>query len=168
MFMASLASACSTDKVSLVERTLVDNRQWKNASLAADPLQGEQPAVVDCSVAGWFVEYDILEVDTGQCNYAWIEHPALVDVPPGSTVTTTLVHYDLLADAEAEAHFAILFGDDMQWETRVPIPSVANVIDVTWTSTRALRAGEPVRVHLHNHGQNFWALGALNARVPSR
>lgn len=147
-------------------RTLVDHRQWTAITDLDDPLADHQPATIECGVAGWYVEYDALEVDTGRCNYPRIEHPALLDVPAGSEITTQLRYYDLVAPEPAEAHVAILIGAQVQWETTVAIPQAANVLELTWRTPSAITAGDPVRFHLHNHGQNHWGLDAIMATVP--
>ncbi len=147
-------------------RTLVDHRAWAQAALIEDPLAAHQPPSIECGIAGWYVEYEALEIDTARCNYAWLEHPAGVAVPVGSEVTTVFAHFDLQAPEPAQAHAAILFGDEVQWEATVAIPQAGNVMELSWNATVALEVGDPIRVHLHNHGQNFWSLDRLMANVP--
>lgn len=147
-------------------RTLVDHSAWASAELAADPLRAHQPESVVCGIAGWYVEYGQLEIDTARCNYAWIEHPAQVAIPIGSQVTTVFSHFDLAAPEPADAHAAVLFGDAIQWETVVTIPQPGNALELAWEASVALEVGDPIRVHLHNHGQNFWSVASLMAHVP--
>ncbi len=164
--MAWAGCATDTPTVATEPRTLVDHSAWAQAPLPDDPWASHQPASIACGIAGWYVEYDVLEIDTARCNYAWIEHPALVAVPVGHTVTTVFSHFDLQAPEPAEAHAAILFGNEVQWETTVAIPQPGDVTALSWQATTALSAGDPIRIHLHNHGQNFWSLDRLIAHVP--
>jgi hypothetical protein len=128
-----------------------------------DPLAAHQPAVIDCGVAGAYVERDLLEVDTAYCNYVLLQAPARDAIAKGTRVSFAFSHFDLTSAASAEGHVAILFGADVQWEAHVDIPHVAQVLDVSFSATRALGEGEPIRLHLHNHGQNSWAIGSLTA-----
>jgi len=145
---------------------LIDQTAWRSYPAELDPLPSHQPVSIDCGIVGWFVERGSLEVDTTQCNYLLVEHPAQRDVPQGSDVQLELVHFDLAAPEPATAHVALFFGDDLQWELEIPIPSLAYVYKETFQATRDLQEGEPIRLHLHNHGQNTWLLDSLYVRVP--
>jgi hypothetical protein len=152
-----------------VHRTvdLIDHGHWREYSAAEDPLLDHQPANLDCGAAGWYVEPapPVLEVDTSYCNYALLEHPSLAQVERGDTIRLELRHYDLRAAELAQAHIAILFRDQLEWETFVPIPSDATVQTFQWSADHPLAIGEPIRVHLHNHGQNTWVLASLQAET---
>jgi hypothetical protein len=165
---ASAASPAATTAV-LEPVELIDQGHWREYPFDRDPLADHQPADVDCGPAGWYVEpafeQPLLEVDTSYCNYALLEHPAAIEVAEGDTITFELRHYDLRAPEPAEAHIAWEFGDALEWETFVAIPSDAAVQTFEWRATHALRAGDPIRLHLHNHGQNTWQVGSLTARV---
>ncbi|HTU58104.1 MAG TPA: hypothetical protein VMF89_06715, partial [Polyangiales bacterium] len=145
---------------------LIDQQEWRNYESALDPLPEHQPDEIRCTIAGWFVERGALEVDTQQCNYVLVEHPVQRAVPEGSTVQLELVHFDLDAPEPATAHVALFFGADLQWQREIPIPSFAYVYKETFQATRALDEGEPIRLHLHNHGQNTWLLDSLYGQVP--
>lgn len=150
----------------LHEAPLVDHTAWRNYAPELDPLPAHQPDAIDCSIAGWFIERGSLEVSTQDCNYLLVEHPALLGIPEGTEVALELVYFDLLAPEPATAHVALFFSDEMQWELEVPIPQYAYVHEVRFRATRPLALGEPIRLHLHNHGQNTWALGYVAALVP--
>ena len=64
----------------------------------------------------------------------------------------------------AEAHAALLFGDDVPWEITVRIPSEPDVQDVELPAPRTIEVGDPVGLHLHNHGDNAWTF--LTIEVP--
>jgi hypothetical protein len=146
----------STD-ASLVDRALlIDHQSWQRYERSLDPLIAEQPPELACGVAGFFVERGELEIDSRRCNYLLAEHPALRDVQPGQRISLEFRHFDLEAPEPAQTHVAILFGDQLQWEIEIPIPSPANVIRAEFVATTELLAGEPIRLHLHNHGQNTY------------
>lgn len=141
---------------------LIDHFEWQRYDAGLDPLAAHQPANVVCPATAALVEYDSFEVDTARCNYVLAWHPAIRDIAVGTTLQVTMLHYDLLAPEPATAHVAILFDDVLQWQTEIPIPSSGRAISETFTATRALRSGEPIRLHLHNHGGNTWLLHALD------
>jgi hypothetical protein len=161
------ASADEPDRAELPFVPLIDQTEWRNYAPELDPLPSHQPDPIMCNIAGWFVERGSLEVSTGNCNYVLVEHPAQLSVPKGGSVKLELVHFDLEAPEPAMAHVALFFGDDLQWELTVPIPSLAYVYKETFQATRALKPGEPIRFHLHNHGQNTWLLDSLYAQAPA-
>jgi hypothetical protein len=145
---------------------VIDHQSWQRYDAQLDPLASHQPPLVNCPASSAFVEFDAFEVDTTRCNYVLAQNPSLLSVPAGTTMKLSLLHYDLLAPEPAEAHLAIFFGDALQWEMRIPIPSDGKAIDVEFVTTRALAAGEPIRYHLHNHGGNTYLLFALEALLP--
>jgi len=144
---------------------LVDPMAWTMVPAPQDPLADHRPADVQCPIGGWLFEPQGFEVNTLLCNYAMFSAPSQTAVVAGSRVVATLYHFDLIAAEPASAHVALLLGDQLLWETEVAIPGKANafnidvVVDATWP------AGTPVYFHLHNHGQNTWTLGAIEAEV---
>jgi len=147
---------------SAVDQTLlIDHRSWQRYDAALDPLIADQPAEITCGIAGFFVERGGLEIDSKRCNYVLAEHPALRDVRRGQRLALEFRHFDLEAPEPAQAHVALLFRDQLAWELRIDIPGPANVIQAEFTATTDLAAGEPIRLHLHNHGQNTYTLASL-------
>jgi hypothetical protein len=140
---------------------LIDHESWERYERSEDPLSFEQPEELECGIAGFFVERGELEVDSARCNYLLAEHPALRAVGEGGKIALEFRHYDLEASEPAQTHIAILFGDQLQWETLIPIPSPAGVIHADFLATAALAKGEPIRLHLHNHGQNTYTFAWL-------
>lgn len=149
--------------------TLIEQDRWHEYPAAEDPLASHQPDIVDCGPAGWYVEpaldQVLLEIDTNFCNYALLEHPAAHAVARGDTVTFELRHYDLRAPEPTEAHVAWLFDNQLEWQTTIPIPSDAAVQTFEWRAKHAIAAGDPIRLHLHNHGQNTWVIASLTSAV---
>lgn len=142
---------------------LVDHALWERAPLDDDPFADHQPATVECDIAGWFLERGELEMNTGRCNYVWLDQPALTGVMRGDTLSLQLRHFDLTAPEPAEAHIALLLDGQIAWEQTLPIPHSAEVLNAEWTADRDIAAGATVGWHLHNHGQNTWTLAYIRA-----
>lgn len=142
---------------------LLDHTAWRTYDASLDPLASHRPPDASCGLGGYFADlvYHSLDVETAYCGYTLIEHPALAEVAEGDTLRLRFYHFDLVATERAEAHVALLLDDTLAWETTIPIPSQANAFDVTFEAPRALAVGEPIRWHLHNHGQNSWVLTSL-------
>ena len=68
------------------------------------------------------------------------------------------------APEAAEAHVAVLLGEQLVWETTLPIPTPSAVHDVEVPASAAASQGTPVVIHLHNHGSNAWNLGHLRVQ----
>jgi hypothetical protein len=150
---------------SIPERALVRANAWQSLDAEHDPFADHRPEHVECGIGGYYAEYGMLEIDTAFCNYLAIEQPSLLDLKVGDELVIEVLHYDLIAPEPAEAHIALSFDGELQWETEVVIPQPAGVLSVTAAATRALAVGDSVQLHLHNHGQNTWQLTKLSARV---
>ncbi|MET0387006.1 MAG: hypothetical protein ABW321_13655 [Polyangiales bacterium] len=147
------------------EVPLLDQQHWRVYPAALDPLPSHQPAQIACDPPGWQIELDRLEVSTGRCNYTLLEHPAQAAAPSGSSIAVELWHFDLAAPEPAQAHVAIFFGAALQWETYLDIPRAGALHQVRFAATRDLAVGDPIRFHLHNHGQNSWLLSSARALI---
>lgn len=150
----------------LVEVPLVDLGAWHGADLYSDPLADHQPSVVRCGLAGYYLERGELELDTGSCNYLYLEAPALHAVEAGRELRLSLRHFDLTAPEPASAHVALLLGDSVQWELTLDVPGPADSYEVSFHASESIAADDPVRLHLHNHGQNTWTFSSLRALLP--
>ena len=62
----------------------------------------------------------------------------------------------------AEAHAAIIVGDDVVWDIQIEIPTGSAMEIGYFTCEKAYDLGTPVHFHLHNHGANEWALVGIN------
>jgi hypothetical protein len=145
--------------------SLVDPMAWAPVPAPYDPLAGHRPADVQCPPGGWLFEPQGFEVNTLQCNYAMFSAPSQVAVLPGRRVVATLYHFDLVASEPASAHVALLLGAEILWEKDIAIPGKANAFSIDVVSDTTVPPGTPLYFHLHNHGQNTWVLGAVEAEV---
>jgi len=142
------------------EAELIVVDSWREDA-AVDPVPEHRPSGAICSPSGWGEEGSSLEVDTGLCPYAVLTQPAGADLQPGDVVEVVLWHKDLVADGPAEAHVLLTVGEVVVYERTVPIPAdpTAYTEQVTIDGTAA--AGDPVVLHLHNHGANTWNVLSL-------
>jgi hypothetical protein len=140
---------------------LVDPNAWMVTPAEADPLAGHRPFVVECPTTAHELEFGVLEVDTGQCNYLSMSQPLLRPIARGDPLRVTVWWQALVAEAPAEGHLALLVGDDLLWETHVSIPGAAELRQIDFVSPIAAEADSTLTFHLHNHGYNSWTLGGL-------
>lgn len=139
-----------------------------------DPLRAHRPETVDCNpLTGWYIESvsadsNVLEANTGVCNYLALQEPAATSAAPGDVLFTELSYFDLTAPSPSEAHVALSVDDLVIWETTIPIPSDADVRELEIPLTVPVAEGELIRIHLHNHGQNSWNLSPILVRRRAR
>ncbi|HEX5658454.1 MAG TPA: hypothetical protein VFX59_14730 [Polyangiales bacterium] len=156
---ASRANEASAGKLV----SLIEMENWRRYDAAIDPLKAHQPAEIECLESATYLEYDAFEIDTTRCNYVLAYTPALRAVPAGTELHINILHYDLLAAEPANAHLALLFGDRIQWEQTIPIPSPGNAVETSFVTSVPLAFQDPIRLHLHNHGGNTYLFVALEA-----
>lgn len=138
---------------------------WKQVPAAADPLASHRPPQVVCAYErGYTVEDLDLELDTGACSYVALAQPVGYRLLAGDELRLVWWHYPLTATLPATAHAALLLDDEVLWQRDVPIPSPADLYDVTVPLPRELPPGAEVGLHLHNHGANQWRVQPLLIR----
>jgi hypothetical protein len=118
------------------------------------------------SLSAWRINREgSLEIRTAWCDPADVTAPLPVDVTAGTRLDLTLSHSALVADG-GEAHFAVFVGDELVWEARTTLPAPAAFLAPRVALQRAHVAGEPVVVHVHNHGSNAYAIHGLRFLPP--
>ena len=146
---------------------LIAAQAWETTPGNRDSFLDHRPAQVDCPRdMGWLVEDDELEVRTEFCNYLSVTQQSLLNLPAGTELELALSHSDLDFNAPASAHLAVAIAGNTVWTTDIPIPNESGVIRKNITVPFAVSAGDPIELHLHNHGQNAWSLHAIDALVP--
>lgn len=140
---------------------LADPDAWLATSAELDPLANHRPDTVVCPTAAYGLEFGVLEVDTGQCNYLSVSQPLAHAIAPGDPLRVTVWWQTLIAGEPAEGHLALLVDDELLWETRVAIPGEADLEQIEFVSPIAAEAGDVLTFHLHNHGYNSWTFGGL-------
>jgi len=145
---------------------LIDNTTWSPLDPADDPLPSHRPDGAHCDDGSWYEEGGNLEVLTDTCSYLELSQPLLLDVHERDTIRIEGFHEALYANPPAQAHMALIVGDTVLWEYFADIPSDADVFTTTVDPPRAMKAGEPIIVHLHNHGANTWDLVSVDVTRP--
>jgi hypothetical protein len=145
------------------ERVLLTSTDVFHELLASeDPLSEHRPDPVVCNpLRGFYAEDGELEVATGHCNYLAVAFVALTDGTEGDRVTGSMRHFDLTSPLPAETHLQITWGEVSLIEAHISIPSPAAVRNFELTLPRDLGRDEPLRLHLHNHGQNTYQFASL-------
>ncbi|MFK7977915.1 MAG: c-type cytochrome [Halioglobus sp.] len=152
-----------TLRVSLIE-PLAWDIQPKNRDVWLD----HRPEDIECPRdTGFLVEDDELEVRTEFCNYLSLSQQSLLDMPAGTEVEFTMSHSALNFNAPAAAHVALSISGNTIWESDIDIPSPSAIIKQTLSLPVGVTRGEPIEIHLHNHGDNAWTIHSLDAFVPS-
>jgi len=139
---------------------------WSPAASDLDPIPEHRPLDDRCPEGSWGEEDGALEVSTGLCRYAWLEQPVATRVPSGAVLRAEVWHTGLDAPEPAEAHVALLMGETVAWEAWAAVPSDPTLWEVLLDVDTPLAAGEPLRLHLHNHGANAWKLGPVTIEAP--
>lgn len=132
---------------------------------AVDPMPAHAPATVTCEF-GFDDEIGLFEVDTGACNYGVFTQPSVAAIDAGDTVTFVLTHDDLLAPEPAVGHVLFTIDGEVAFDLEIEIPKAYDIVQASWTPPRAIAAGAPVVMHLHNHGINNWRVVSLEAGPP--
>ena len=143
------------------EAPLVDGSAWVLDLDHADPLAEHRPDDAACSLADIDEEYGGIEIETGACTYAQLVQPLGQDLSVGDPLHIVAWHQALAAEAPAEAHLAVLVGDEVLWERVTTVPGDAEAWDEHFDSPLSASEGTFVLLHLHNHGANSWTLQSL-------
>ncbi|MCB9699944.1 MAG: hypothetical protein H6738_24365 [Alphaproteobacteria bacterium] len=167
------AVACAPEPVELAppreREALTDPAAWTLVDAADDPFP-DRPEGVTCGSGAWSVEVDgtssALEIDTTFCDYVVLRQPSLAEVLPGDLVRARITHDALTAEAPAEAHLAVVVGDVTVLDATVPIPDEAGEDLAEVVVDEGCPEGATIWLHLHNHGDNSWALRTLDAGPP--
>ncbi|MEM7160232.1 MAG: hypothetical protein AAF799_45760 [Myxococcota bacterium] len=130
---------------------------WELDPAESDPFPDERPDWVQCEV-GWDEEIGAFEVDTELCAYGAFVQRSQVPIFEGDELEIIVLHDALWAEEPAEAHLALVFGDQLVWETRLQIPSEPAQIRESWTATADVPPATDVHWHVHNHGTNNYRL----------
>lgn len=139
---------------------VLDAAAWvEDASL--DPLPAHRTTEASCLPLGIELELGGIEVHTGDCPYAVLTQPVLVDVRQGRSITLLAWHNDLIAPEPSTGHLLLTVGDQTLIDWTPAIPSGADIVDDMVALPSDIRAGDMAVLHLHNHGANTWNLNAV-------
>jgi hypothetical protein len=165
---ATPVGVVDADVAALRKLRIIDHGGWTTYDPSLDPLKAHAPAMLHCEPPAYRADAfsQELDIETGTCNYTLLQHPARIAVPEGTALKAHFWYYDLSAPEPAEAHVAIFIDHTLAWESHIPIPSTANVIDADFVAPVEIALDTPIRFHLHNHGQNSWVFSSFVALLP--
>ena len=145
---------------------LVDHTAWERLAPELDPFTDRPPSVT-CTDEATAFELLAAEaaygVDTGLCNYVTVRQRAREHVAIGERIIVRLWHFELSAPEPADAHAVVALDGEPLLDERIPIPSHGGLIQREIVARRAFAKDAPVLFHLHNHGDNSWALIEVSA-----
>jgi hypothetical protein len=148
---------------------LVAPAAWTALDPDDDPLIDERPVADDCSALASTVEDGGVEIRTDACAWVTLGQPLLADVHPTDTLDLLFFHNALAAPPDAidpAARVELWIGDAPAWELRVPIPHEAGLHALELEPGLSALEGEPVVLHVSNHGQNSYRLTHLQRLPP--
>ncbi len=165
MCLSALSASCGDSHEPHDPVPLVDHDQWQAAVLGDDPFFAlERPEEYSCEpmfyASELFGAESSFSIDTGsKCGYLTVKQTTVADVKLGDPVHARIWHFPLTApDEEAEGHVAIMMGDRVVFEDRIPLPATSKLYAAYWTSDQDFPIGTAIYYHVHNHGVNSWAL----------
>jgi len=163
VLLASCASAepAATEALAL-PTPLTVAESWAPADPASDPFAPEAVGRVRCTSAASRPEATWLEVTTTTCNYASFMYLFTSDVPAGSVIRGELAWATLAAIDPAVGTLAFATQADLLWSHEVPIPGLADLVQVEFELPEPLPAGSALYFHVRNHGYNSWQLSPLS------
>lgn len=137
--------------------SLVDWLAWQEADALVDPWAESRPDVVDCGLSGWFPEgEDSIEVNTAKCGYATLVTPAVASAKAGDELELWFWHYQLTAPEPATGFAGLEIDGTRIWDYQVTIPGDAFFVEERFVLERDIEIGDPIYIHVRNHGQNSW------------
>lgn len=158
-------SSSSTGPVPTGDAELVALDAFTLVESSADPFS-DRPADDTCTL-GFGIEDALFEVDAELCLYGAFSAPSLADIREGDLIEAVIVHDALYSEEPGvESHLGVAIGDEVGWETSIPIPADPGFLRPTWAATADAPAGTPIHFHLHNHGVNTYRLVAITVTYP--
>lgn len=105
-------------------------------------------------------EYGGVEINTGRCHQITLTQPSLIAVNAGEDLRLIAWHSQLISEDPAThtGTMMLAIGENLLWRERSPIPGAARSFDLVLQSQVDIAPGDPVRLHVHNHGANAWNL----------
>lgn len=148
--------------------SLIEPLAWDVQPKNRDVYLEHRPEVIDCPRGtGFLIEDDELEVRTEFCNYLSLSQQSLLDMPAGTELEFTMSHSDLNFNAPATAYLGLSISGTKIWTAEIDIPSPGTIIKETLSLPVAVSRGDPIEIHIRNHGDNTYTVHSLDAFIPS-
>ena len=160
------ASTPVEDARETTRTNIVAHDHWLHLAQGQDPFT-DRLADVRCAPAAAMAEVLANEraygVDTGACNYLTVVQPVLRALAAGETIKVRLWHFALNASEPAQAHAALWVDGIPILDEQIDIPGPGGLLLSEHELARGVALAAPVHFHLHNHGDNSWALVEVSA-----
>lgn len=151
----------------IIRVSLIEPLAWDIQPENRDIFQAFRPDQIDCPRGtGFLIEDDELEVRTEFCNYLSLSQQSLLDMPAGTELEFTMSYSDLNFNAPSTAHIALSIAGNILWSAELPIPSPGAIVKEQLTLTTAVSRGDPIEMHIRNHGDNAYTVHSLDAFIP--
>ena len=135
--------------------------QWVRIPLAEDPYLSEKKDDAECYPGAEVLEGAVFEVNTTGCTFVSFQQPALEAGIEGQRIRFVHWHLDLWAPDVDKGVLALRIGESEVYRTEYDIPGLAEFVDAEWELEKAFDSGDPMVLHLRNHGINSWRFGVL-------
>ena len=114
----------------------------------------------ECPGLPYREEYGGVEINTGRCDEITLTQPTLIPLKQGDRLRIIAWHSQLISEDPTphEGAFMLAIGGQLVWSEHSPIPGPARSFDLILQTQVDIAAGEPVHLHVHNHGANAWNL----------
>ncbi|MEM9456649.1 MAG: hypothetical protein AAGF11_20895 [Myxococcota bacterium] len=168
LLLAVSLSACAPEAPPAPREiaAIADPTAWELVPPAQDVYVQRRPSPVQCDpTQGYYAEQwagvMAFKVDTGWCNFLTVQQPALVDLRADEVIDLKIWHFELRANAPAQAWLGLAIDGTPVWDTQVPIPGDPGLVEAIIELDRDVPEGAPLQFHVDNHGENQWLLFRL-------
>jgi hypothetical protein len=166
----ALASGDATDadRPRRPSEPLIEWDDWTALTGNADPWAGLRQDVA-CDSPLPRVEEGMVEFNTAACGSYAVSAPLLVPIEVGDTIEMLMWHSTLFAPGrEASGTFEVRINGHEVFSYERTYPQPQQFVDHTVEATFGAAAGDPVQVHVRNHGANTWHLAKIERRAAPR
>lgn len=143
---------------------LINNALWRIVEPSADPF-ARDPARpcppgsgLDEPLGGELV----YAIRTERCPSLTVRQSSRRPVLAGDTISVRAYHFPLTAPEDATALMVLRLGEQEIFRRELAIPRDASELSDTWVADQDYPQGTPLLFHVENHGENEYALIAVD------
>ena len=139
---------------------VVRGNAWVRTNFQPTIFQHEHNDDERCPGLPYREEYGGVEINTGRCHEITLSQPSLIAVSAGEKLRIIAWHSQLISEdpMPQTGTMMLAIGEQLIWTEQSPIPGAARSFDLVLQTQVDIAPGDPVRVHVHNHGANAWNL----------
>jgi len=142
---------------------VVSGDAWVRTHFQPTLFQHEHNEDEQCPGLPYREEYGGVEINTGRCHEITLTQPSLIAVSAGEKLRIIAWHSQLISEdtLPQTGTMMLAIGEQLVWAEQSPIPGEARSFDIILQTQVDIARGDPVRIHVHNHGANAWNLLSL-------